>query len=927
MKRTVFSLLLALAMLLAALPVTAAEGEFATVNGTPCADLDAALMEAADQAASGTAVTIVLLQDAEVKGTLAIPEGWDVTLDLNGHEMSAPSAYFGRNIYLFENNGTFTICDTSPGAAGMIASRGVKNYGTLRLRSGTISSIDADSGAAAVWNEGIFEMTGGRLEAVGWSESGNAALCLAVQGAGLANITGGELASTGACVLSQDSGLIDMDGVSLSAGQCASAVTISENSICSMKNVTVDVQSGTCLWADGGLLELTGCTFTQAGEGGSALTVSGRGTATVNSGSYSGVTAARVGASGGTIHILDGEFSGSGSVLQADSANGGGPFVIRVTGGRFSGGLNIGGNAALFLSGGVFDRKVDERYLEQGHRLRDNDDGTYTVVDKTAAASVDGKDYDTLEEALAALPSAADKTLTLLDDAALERMMDLDVEGTTLDLNGHTLTAASDFAFDDAEGRNDAHLINVSADDVTIMNGTVKAAAVNKHCVNLFEADGAVLKDLTLDHTGAWKGAPLTVSASQAVIEGRLDLKVGEASWYGINADPRQGSASLAFAEGACVSMTGQTAGGLDVIRLDGDLDRVTVSGAEAAGLVRTGDRSYGFAPEPTPVPSSTPSPTPSLTPSPTPSPTASPTPFPTAVPGPEDTPAPTGSPRPTAAVPTPRPSTAPAPTGEGPVTTSVETSLEDGAAVAEVNHKTLADAVKQAISRAAEGEGPAVTLDLDTADASAVQVSLPAGALAALAEQEGASLTVASQVARVTFDSGALSSIVEQAAEQVVLTVSPVPADDMTPAQAEAAGEFPVTELTLQSGDGAISDFGGGSASVTLPYDLELGLSPECVVVWYLDEEGGVTPCDTRYNPVTDEVTFTTGHFSKYAIAYDPSLLPVPPQRPSYSLPEDDRLQLALPLTIAGVAVVLLVFLFLLGQLILSGRQDKWRR
>ena len=114
---------------------------------------------------------------------------------------------------------------------------------------------------------------------------------------------------------------------------------------------------------------------------------------------------------------------------------------------------------------------------------------------------------------------------------------------------------------------------------------------------------------------------------------------------------------------------------------------------------------------------------------------------------------------------------------------------------------------------------------------------------------------------------------------------------------------------------------------SVTLPYDLELGLSPECVVVWYLDEEGGVTPCDTRYNPVTDEVTFTTGHFSKYAIAYDPSLLPVPPQRPSYSLPEDDRLQLALPLTIAGVAVVLLVFLFLLGQLILSGRQDKWRR
>ena len=97
--------------------------------------------------------------------------------------------------------------------------------------------------------------------------------------------------------------------------------------------------------------------------------------------------------------------------------------------------------------------------------------------------------------------------------------------------------------------------------------------------------------------------------------------------------------------------------------------------------------------------------------------------------------------------------------------------------------------------------------------------------------------------------------------------------------------------------------------------------------MVWYLDEEGGVTPCDTLYNAATDEVTFSTGHFSKYVVAYDESLLPETPQRPSYSLPEDKTLRLMPFITLAGVAVVVLVFLSLLVQLLLTGRRDKWRR
>lgn len=575
---------------------------------------------------------------------------------------------------------------------------------------------------------------------------------------------------------------------------------------------------------------------------------------------------------------------------------------------------------SLVIRGGSFAADVSE-FLAPGLILVQGGDGMYTVQSRTPAAMVDGREYYSLDEALAALPSAADKTIILLADAELERMLDLNVEGMTLDLNGRTVSAAAGFSSDDE--RAGAHLINISADDVTLKNGVVKTGAANRHGVNLYQVSGAVLQDLTLDHTDAAAGAPLTVNASAVTVKGGLALMTGPASWYGIGLDPGGKSAALTFAENAAVTMTGESAAGLDVIRLDGDRTLITVAGAEEAGLVRTGENSYGFAPAPTPTPSATPAPSASPAPSPTPSPSA------TATPRPDTAPAPSASsaPAPETAA-TPQPTGAPLPTATpGPVTASVEAQVEDGKAVAQVDRRAFASAVSRAIARAAEGEGPAVTLELEAEGASALEVSMPAGPLAELAAQEGASLTVASPVADVTFDSAALSSIAQQAGEDLVLAVSPVDGGSMNEAQAEAAGDFAVTELTLESEGAAISDFSGGCASVTLPHDLDFGLNPDCVVVWYLDEEGGVTPCDTLYNAATDEVTFSTGHFSKYVVAYDESLLPETPRRPSYSLPEDKTLRLMPFITLAGVAVVVLVFLSLLVQLLLTGRRDKWRR
>lgn len=216
----------------------------------------------------------------------------------------------------------------------------------------------------------------------------------------------------------------------------------------------------------------------------------------------------------------------------------------------------------------------------------------------------------------------------------------------------------------------------------------------------------------------------------------------------------------------------------------------------------------------------------------------------------------------------TPVPTADPAPPVH--VTTPVETSVTEETATAALEESHLADTVRQALEAAARGGGtPAVTVQLQTqASARALEISLPAAALAPLAQAEGGVLTLDADLARITFDPAALSAVVEQAGEGLVLRVACRAAEELPGAQAAAAGGMPVYELTLHSGGETISHFAGGSVSVTLPYILEEGRSAGEVAVWHLAEDGAATRCESRYDEEARQVTFTTPHFSHYVIA-----------------------------------------------------------
>ncbi len=131
--------------------------------------LDAAINEAKYKtlsdavAAAETGDTITLVADIKLDETIQIAEEKNFTLDLAGKKITVAKNE-DRSLYAFVNEGTLVLEDSVGG--GSITARGVDNYGTFTMNSGTIIACDTNGGYG-VWNrEGaVFTMNGGTAEA------------------------------------------------------------------------------------------------------------------------------------------------------------------------------------------------------------------------------------------------------------------------------------------------------------------------------------------------------------------------------------------------------------------------------------------------------------------------------------------------------------------------------------------------------------------------------------------------------------------------------------------------------------------------------------------------------------------------------------------------------------------------------------------
>lgn len=208
-------------------------------------------------------------------------------------------------------------------------------------------------------------------------------------------------------------------------------------------------------------------------------------------------------------------------------------------------------------------------------------------------------------------------------------------------------------------------------------------------------------------------------------------------------------------------------------------------------------------------------------------------------------------------------------------VTTQITPSVSGNMATAEIDAPAMDQAVESVLNAAWEsGTAPVLEVIVSSEDAAGVEIRLPVSSLDALGKHESASLTVISDVAQVVLDSAAITAVAQQAASgQLTLAVTPADPSDLNDKQQAAAGEASVFELRLHSGGEEISHFGQGQAVVSLPHTLPDGQDGSGVIVYYLDEEGGLFPRPSSYDSATKQVRFSTGRFSKYLVGHDEHL------------------------------------------------------
>ena len=217
-------------------------------------------------------------------------------------------------------------------------------------------------------------------------------------------------------------------------------------------------------------------------------------------------------------------------------------------------------------------------------------------------------------------------------------------------------------------------------------------------------------------------------------------------------------------------------------------------------------------------------------------------------------------------------PSTPPAPSNPKPsgsaVTSDVSgsTSRKDGETSTKVDQSTADKLVDAAI------DNKSTDIVIDTAsktenggvpNVKASEVTLPTETIKNIAEKTDASLTIKTDVGEIKLDNKAAASVSKQG--ENIGAPGEQETNSIIAKKVKEDTEEVRYELEIKnSGGKTISDFRGGTATITVP--VPSGLQGESLICVYIDKKG-------HYNKVKGKWTadgryaFSTGHFSTYAM------------------------------------------------------------
>jgi len=152
------------------------------------------------------------------------------------------------------------------------------------------------------------------------------------------------------------------------------------------------------------------------------------------------------------------------------------------------------------------------------------------------------------------------------------------------------------------------------------------------------------------------------------------------------------------------------------------------------------------------------------------------------------------------------------------------------------------------------------------------VSVSIPAASFQELVADTDADIEINTSLGTIIFNAKATNSIGNAGSTGTLcIRMNQAETDTLSKANQVLVGSRPVYELSVTSGSTTISKFGGGTATVSIPYSLPDGEDLNCIIIYYLSASGKLVMVpNCVYAADTGMVTFTTTHFSTFAVGYN---------------------------------------------------------
>ena len=164
----------------------------------------------------------------------------------------------------------------------------------------------------------------------------------------------------------------------------------------------------------------------------------------------------------------------------------------------------------------------------------------------------------------------------------------------------------------------------------------------------------------------------------------------------------------------------------------------------------------------------------------------------------------------------------------------------------------------KEVIEKAAAHNSAQITIDATTSagKTDAAEVKLPVDALSQLAEKVDADIIIKTDAAEVKLDQKAAEAVTKSAPAGSSITI-------IVEKVKENADRLEF-ELKIVTESGNVTDFKGGNATITIK--LPEGMKDKNAVCVYIDDDGIYHKLEGKKN-YDGTYTFTTGHFSTYAV------------------------------------------------------------